>query len=781
MDSMDTPPNMMASLKMTPEQLQELFRGYKEKLEDKGNLADHKVTVLSEQPSSSSAPQTQTANKAILSNLEQLAAKPTKKPNFFERVLSYIKQIFSKSELVFQASTTTEYMTTGPVGGNSPSAAISQMRQSLEQAKENLSKNKEITDNTETTLEKLTKNFATAETFAKMQESIVERPKLGGEIATSISKMQPKDKLFIPISLSLHATMMVLEKIDENTFTVTQHNTGMGIGNHYVTYDKFGRPRYQTALKITGVPVERLSKSFFDQIFNLNPSMVLGDKGVTSLYQDILPQLGGTIEPASDPKPGEKTTFMWSREQLGGSCTASCLKSVIHTFFTEENPQATLDQKTEMIKQYKIVRRHIRLKTLYDSYDTLVNTTFNKTDERMQVTMEMAKRLLKTTKDETEKAVLKTIQKNIEGMLYTPKTTWLKQCDPLPKQGKTKTVTLNGIPTEIQVTQEVNGTRVTSPSFTGTFNLVFSILKEGDMSPAAFEKIAPYIGELSNQAQVTSNDPNSFKHLLKLMEQIYTFLPEKKLLGEKEIYVFGALVSAAFLFSTKNDKTIPEKSGFYKLLQRFQLQNTVLELHDTSKTELASFNRRTLTSFQRKVYLSPDMKRLQSIDKVPVNKALSTYSFEEMQMNMEAHKNLRTIEEKHPTVVTTIRAIYTRSLRNLTIKELEKIASELNLISTIDKSIIQAKNDILEAIKNEYNARNILPLFLLKSIETESNEEIKKYLKIVKEYSGKDFKKLSQKEKDTLKTSLEALENLLPPGSDNRILLSEMKQNVILG
>lgn len=156
-------------------------------------------------------------------------------------------------------------------------------------------------------------------------------------IKETVKKLEVGDCTIIPSGVKGHGMMMVIKRVEnkngEKQFEVIQHNEGEGLSSFHYCQTIAGKRKYQTALEIGNVKGESLygeNSTFFRDLFTMPYKEGASISLVEELYKTILPQLKGKIkEPSSDER-------CWSHTQLGGSCSARSVLSIIRSFLPKE-------------------------------------------------------------------------------------------------------------------------------------------------------------------------------------------------------------------------------------------------------------------------------------------------------------------------------------------------------------------------------------------------------------------------------------------------------------
>ncbi len=227
------------------------------------------------------------------------------------------------------------------------------------------------------------------------------------DIAPKIIKQDIKNlavgkSLAIPSSSSKHAMMLFITctGIDESgkkIYKVVQHNQGAGIDNyHYRNVETDGKLRFQTALELLDVTEEHLCRegsSFINQLLDNDQH-----GSVENLYEKILPQLKGRLAPPSLDQR------LWGHGQIGGSCSALCVLSIV---------RSQLDKAS-----YKTFRDLGRVEALLKSYRQ-IKSGWGNNSTQITVTLEIVRSLQHSLKK--RKLELPDLLKTMKKQLKPPK------------------------------------------------------------------------------------------------------------------------------------------------------------------------------------------------------------------------------------------------------------------------------------------------------------------------------------------------------------------------
>lgn len=178
--------------------------------------------------------------------------------------------------------------------------------------------------------EQLVKALTYALSISKKKE-IYPSALLAHAVKKDVLALDVGQSLAIPTDVQGHSMIMMVtctrkDSGGKKTYSIVQHNTGDGIGTYHYQKKDNGKMKFQTALEITDISQESLcgeQSKFFSRLFSL--VNLLGGKGVDALYNDVFPLLKGTISGRSYDER------LWSHGQLGGSCTTSCLVSLVRS------------------------------------------------------------------------------------------------------------------------------------------------------------------------------------------------------------------------------------------------------------------------------------------------------------------------------------------------------------------------------------------------------------------------------------------------------------------
>lgn len=182
---------------------------------------------------------------------------------------------------------------------------------------------------------------------------------------TKIGQMKKGDSIAIPSNVAKHSMMMRIictgaASNGKKTYKVIQYNTGGGLDSYHFARRKDKKNQYQTGLEIDDVSEDALcgpTSSFLTDLYNLSKMNKRGDYffsfrvEIKRLYEDILPQLKGTIVlPSTDDR-------LWQRAQEGGSCHTSCGLSLIRAQMSKE--------------EYQMFKASARMRLAYKTYTQL--------------------------------------------------------------------------------------------------------------------------------------------------------------------------------------------------------------------------------------------------------------------------------------------------------------------------------------------------------------------------------------------------------------------------
>jgi hypothetical protein len=360
-----------------------------------------------------------------------------------------------------------------------------------------------------------------------------------------IQQLEVRESLAIPLSFQNHAVMMVItcngEEKGKKMYTIELHNTGLGIDEyHYKKVDKNGRELYQTAFKIINIPEENLlgKKAIFldklldrgditDKLIPIVYDKVGNSSSIKTLYEKIIPLAGGEIEhPSSDPVD-------WRPCQLGGSCSLSCIRSVLGTHFSPEE-----NRRFEETARYELL-----LKT----YKQIISGSGNSTTNKI-VALEMVNEIL---------------YRHSNIGLHSPELVMIKQ--------KLEAMTPNKAIVKSEPQFEVN--------IYNDLSLAFETFKKGNSSEESIQKTTSLLLKAQQSLNDLSQMPNSvskedLKKIEAFTDQIMNFRKDRPL-NQQEIYLLAALSSltryaVGNLYNSvnKDEKNTKSTEQLYKLYHK---------------------------------------------------------------------------------------------------------------------------------------------------------------------------------------------------------------------
>ncbi len=182
---------------------------------------------------------------------------------------------------------------------------------------------------------------------------------VASDIQKEFQQLEPGRSIAIPLKFCEHATAMMitctgLDANGKKLFRIDHHNTGLGSEKHPQLKTAEGVELVQTEVSWLDLPEELLcsDESVFSQFLLVSIVNTRGDMGRKNL--ELLYKLLDRIKRRADPDPK-----MWSIGQIGGSCSASCLKSLILSQLKpEEFSEFEKIAKTQLFyKALKIIKR----------------------------------------------------------------------------------------------------------------------------------------------------------------------------------------------------------------------------------------------------------------------------------------------------------------------------------------------------------------------------------------------------------------------------------------
>ena len=204
-------------------------------------------------------------------------------------------------------------------------------------------------------------------------------------LTNKIKELQMNDVVAFFASTKSHAILIHVERGKDSDgqkrFKVVIHNTGAGVHQYHYHKKEGERVIYQTAYEIG--PVSEKDVCQVDLLEKILHCRFLDtDTGLRYLYETLLPKIGKKAKISRDPR-------LWGHAQIGGSCTAGCLKS----FIRSQLDSVTYKQFQDSAKSIMILR----------SWSTIQSGSELYTASQKIVTLEVLDRLTRSLKKRGQK------------------------------------------------------------------------------------------------------------------------------------------------------------------------------------------------------------------------------------------------------------------------------------------------------------------------------------------------------------------------------------------
>lgn len=323
-------------------------------------------------------------------------------------------------------------------------------------------------------------------------------------------KLEVGESLALSINLENHAMMMVITRTPDvegkKRFKLEMHNTGKKINMyHYRRIDQ-GKEFYQTPIEIVDIPEENLlgkRATFFNSVISSTQG------SIQSFYEKIIPLTGGRVCP-----PREKSSPFWRHPQTGGSCTASCLRSVINSMLPAKE-----NQEFEEMAAYEL---------LFKTYQQILSGEGNTTTQKV-VALEMVKMIQHSVEKKGGQlpSELHHVKSRLAGMVAKKSVkskleTLKKALKPKPArwafmpQLQRHKVKLNGIPLDVGASFDDQGYfRSRSPS--DYLNVALTSVKEEDFKKVEFYVLKAQEAFQKSTETLTANEINKFIQISSLI------------------------------------------------------------------------------------------------------------------------------------------------------------------------------------------------------------------------------------------------------------------------
>lgn len=442
-------------------------------------------------------------------------------------------------------------------------------------------------------------------------------------IKADIKSLQVGESVLIPSVIPQHCMMMqVTCTKDENgkkTYRIEHHNGGFGIDDyHYHKVEENGKILFQTGLIIEEVPGENLfgdDSEFIQQILSAKDS----NKGPyvmkTVLYEKILPSAGGIVAP-----PNEDNRY-WQPGQVGGSCTYSCIRSLLRANSSEE--------------EYSHFEEYAAYELFLKSYEQIKSGEGNTTIRKI-ATLEMIKELEHRFVKKGTKVPEEILEARYQLEILHLETSSSKSRAQIEKNlknsAKNKNISLNNIALNKPALSLDKGKRLQSTDAVDNINIAFTILKEGEFSAEAFLAAEPYLSEATQNKNSLSYDLNSVEKLQLLHKALSNYREENPITRQQFYYLTA--ISSAIAFVSSNLKNSDRLARTQKLNKFYEevdasnrnihrgFNNLLLGSSSAHNTPIG----RLIASFQTKFYgantpmIPSNMKKMiQAFEQGPVN------------------------------------------------------------------------------------------------------------------------------------------------------------------
>ena len=323
------------------------------------------------------------------------------------------------------------------------------------------------------------------------------------EVKKIIEKLEVGKSLVFKTTSKSHAMMtrITCKNIEngKKVYEIEVHNTGQGIGNHPSKKNENGRTIYQTGLQIIDVPGENL----FGEESQFISKLRIENEKSENLYTDVLPLAGGKLGgPSTDPR-------FWDVAQSGGSCTLSCLISILRCHLSE--------------KEYREFREIGRYELFLKNYNKIIKGSCTSTTQKV-IALEILKEIRSSLKEKGEEMselnrIKKVIKKSIRNGAGLNES---RRFENMIKK-KVVAVKLNNLSTShseiVKVGQERKSERILFSSPIDSLHYAYTLLQEKRAHKFKF-----YINQAKERSAIvpiTEDDVSKYNELAAVINKKY--------------------------------------------------------------------------------------------------------------------------------------------------------------------------------------------------------------------------------------------------------------------
>jgi hypothetical protein len=382
------------------------------------------------------------------------------------------------------------------------------------------------------------------------------QPNAPNTVAEKIKSLVVNEGTALPVLTRKHAMLMYVKRIEDKDgkkqFQIALHNTGDGIKYHHSKPDG-KRTLYQMAYEINDISEEQLCQGdFLKKLFACKD--MEHEKGMKHIYEKLLPSLGKGADARTDD------SRFWGHEQIGGSCTSSCIKSFI---------RSQLDPIT-----YKQFRDLGKMEKLLHSWEQLKRGSEPYPATHKLVTLEVVNQLersLKKRKIDLPPELIE-MRSQLKEMILSETTnplslglavqTGITASSEKNERSTPHTFSLNEIPV---TTYLVDQDKIASDSVADNLNIAFTLLTKG-VPEESLTAALPYIKKASDlwKGPCTGKE---FRKILKIFSKIQAYCEDRPLTLEQIKGMYELSSTLSLLVSRQSRQKNSEVSEFAKEME----------------------------------------------------------------------------------------------------------------------------------------------------------------------------------------------------------------------
>jgi hypothetical protein len=197
--------------------------------------------------------------------------------------------------------------------------------------------------------------------FVQLTTELQKMKKVSEVSGVDLANLKENESLWVNGLGGYHAMMIRITKTSNGNFDFQFSNTGMGLSNHETFHPckiVNGKRKYQTVALIKDIPPENFN-NFFQDYAKIARTPIDVDNNdqlikVNNKLYELIGKLGKPVNLKDEPN----TSRYYSREQVGGSCTASSIFAMSKIILDpDQQKKLKTDLRTEsLLHQYNKIK-----------------------------------------------------------------------------------------------------------------------------------------------------------------------------------------------------------------------------------------------------------------------------------------------------------------------------------------------------------------------------------------------------------------------------------------